>query len=48
VRDKNNDAVAHRFADGVEITARERFLADSPGNAADMFALLKRESDSIR
>ena len=47
VRNKGIDAIVYRHADGDEVITLERFLADSPGNTAEMFALLKAESDAI-
>ncbi|GHV33410.1 hypothetical protein FACS18949_07270 [Clostridia bacterium] len=48
VFNKNNPtAIVYRHADGDEIITLERFLADSPRNTAEMFALLKAESDAI-
>jgi hypothetical protein len=43
----NKAAIVYHHADGDEVITLERFLADSPNNTAEMFALLKGESDAI-
>lgn len=47
VHNKHNQAIVYRHADGMEIITLERFLADSPKNTAEMFVLLKAESDNL-